>query len=276
MLTPAHDKTVKYTIGQGLSFGLSQWTQYAVFACMFWSAGEIIKNNITIDDATGQPIFGVNPVDVFMALFAIMFGASHMGSAAAFGPDMGKAMAAAKRIFKIKEYPSQIDAIQMNEENQKIRLDLDKVKGKIEFRNVWFRYPTRKEDFVHRGLNIIINPGDRVALVGESGCGKSTFVNLMMRFYDVDEGEILLDDVNIKDLNLHDLRNAISLVMQEPIIFNYTILENILYGKSNATNSEVVKAAEDANAMEFIESNSLYNIDESAQSLLAEMNKNKD
>jgi len=90
---------------------------------------------------------------------------------------------------------------------------LDQVKGKIEFRNVWFRYPTRKEDFVHRGLNILINPGESVALVGESGCGKSTFVNLMMRFYDVDYGEILLDDVNIKDINLHDLRYAVSLVM---------------------------------------------------------------
>ena len=153
---------------------------------------------------------------------------------------------------------------------------MDEVKGKIEFKNVWFRYPTRKEDFVHRGLNITINPGDHVALVGESGCGKSTFVNLLMRFYDVDAGEILLDGVNIKDINLHDLRRAISLVMQEPIIFNYSILENILYGKENATNSEIKVAAEDANAMEFIKSNTLFSLDESAQNLISEMNKNKD
>lgn len=95
----------------------------------------------------------------------------------------------------------------------------------------------------------------------------------MMRFYDVDAGEILLDGVNIKDINLHDLRRAISLVMQEPIIFNYTILENILYGKEDAFNSEVLAAATEANAMEFIESNSLYDIDESAQNLIAEMTK---
>ena len=104
---------------------------------------------------------------------------------------------------------------------------------------MWFRYPTRTEDFVLRGLNITVNPGESVALVGESGCGKSTFVNLMMRFYDVDHGEILLDGVNIKNINLHDLRKAISLVMQEPIIFNYSVLENILYGKLDATNTEV-------------------------------------
>lgn len=69
--------------------------------------------------------------------------------------------------------------------------------GKIEFKNVWFRYPRRKEDFVLKGLNILINPKESVALVGESGCGKSTFVNIVMRFYDVDFGEVLIDDVNI-------------------------------------------------------------------------------
>lgn len=83
----------------------------------------------------------------------------------------------------------------------------------IEFKDVWFRYPTRKEDFVLRGLNIRINPNESVALVGESGCGKSTFVNLMMRFYDVDFGEITIDGVNIKKYNLHSLRKKISLVM---------------------------------------------------------------
>ena len=88
-------------------------------------------------------------------------------------------------------------------------------------------------------MNLVINPGESVALVGESGCGKSTFVNLMMRFYDPDFGEILLDGVNIKDYNLHELRKAVSLVMQETIIFNYSILENMLYGKLDAKNSEI-------------------------------------
>lgn len=102
-------------------------------------------------------------------------------------------------------------------------------------------------------MNLVINPGESVALVGESGCGKSTFVNLLMRFYDVDFGEIFLDGINIKDIKLHELRNAISLVMQEPIIFNYSILENVLYGKLDATNSEVLDASTVANCTEFIE-----------------------
>lgn len=88
-----------------------------------------------------------------------------------------------------------------------------------------------------RGLTLTINPSESVALVGESGCGKSTFINLMMRFYDPNQGTILLDGVDIKTIKLHDLRKAISLVMQEPNIFNFNILENIVYGKLDATNS---------------------------------------
>ena len=84
-----------------------------------------------------------------------------------------------------------------------------------------------------------INPRETVALVGESGCGKSTIVSLMLRMYEVDSGEILLDGVNIKDYNLVDLRRAMGLVMQEPTLFHYTIAENILYGKLDATNTEV-------------------------------------
>jgi len=155
-------------------------------------------------------------------------------------------------------------------------LNTDDIKGKIEFRNVWFRYPTRKQDFVLKGLQLTINPGEQVALVGESGCGKSTFINLLMRFYDVDFGEVLLDDVNIKEYNLHDLRKGISLVMQEPIIFNYSILENILYGKLDAKNSEILDSTNLANATEFVEGNNGFQLDDSAISLKTEMEKNKE
>ena len=94
----------------------------------------------------------------------------------------------------------------MELDSEKKKIDIDTFRGKIQFQNVWFRYPTRKEDFVLRGLNLTINPQESVALVGESGCGKSTFVNLVMRFYDVDDGEILIDDIPIRDYDLHSLR----------------------------------------------------------------------
>jgi ATP-binding cassette, subfamily B (MDR/TAP), member 1 len=270
MLLPGKTKAKATHNKTAIALGFSQFSTYAVIGVMFWAAGRIIKRNT--DPETGA--MTINPQDVFTAIFAIMFGASHAGSSAAMGPDIGKAMAASKRVFSITEQPSAIDAVEIDEQKDKIRLKLDEVKGKIEFKNVWFRYPTRKEDFVHRGLNLIVNPGESVALVGESGCGKSTFVNLLMRFYDVDEGEILLDDINIKAINLHDLRKAISLVMQEPVIFNYSILENVLYGKSNATNTEICQAARVANATEFIETKEEnFKMDESAKNLISEMEK---
>jgi len=128
---------------------------------------------------------------------------------------------------------------------------------------------------VLRGLTLTINPNESVALVGESGCGKSTFVNLMMRFYDPDHGKILLDGVDIKDYNLHDLRKAVSLVMQEPSIFNYAIADNVLYGKLDAKNSEVIQATTIANCNEFIEKGQLDVIDDSPTGLISGMTQNK-
>jgi ABC-type multidrug transport system fused ATPase/permease subunit len=99
-----------------------------------------------------------------------------------------------------------------------------------------------------------INRNETVALVGESGCGKSTLVSLLLRFYDVDEGQILIDGVNIKSWDLPSLRKAIGLVQQEPTLFNYTVAENIIYGESYAKNSEIRAASQVSNATEFIES----------------------
>ena len=191
------------------------------------------------------------------------------------GPDMGKAQLAATKIFKIIEQPSKINAIAMDKDSSLKKLKKEDVKGKIEFKDVWFRYPTRKNEFVLRGLSLTIEPNESVALVGESGCGKSTFVNLMMRFYDPDFGQILLDGVNIKEYNLHDLRNAISLVMQEPSIFNYSIKDNVLYGKTDAKNSEILNATNIANCNEFIEKGQLDTLDDSPAALLLEMENSK-
>mmetsp|Transcript_8698 Transcript_8698/g.6452 ORF Transcript_8698/g.6452 Transcript_8698/m.6452 type:complete len:91 (+) Transcript_8698:3439-3711(+) len=85
-------------------------------------------------------------------------------------------------------------------------------RGEIEFRNVWFRYPTRKQDWVLKGLNLKIHPNETVALVGESGCGKSTIVSLILRFYDVNKGHILLDGVDIREYKISHLRRAMGLV----------------------------------------------------------------
>jgi ATP-binding cassette subfamily B (MDR/TAP) protein 1 len=133
---------------------------------------------------------------------------------------------------------------------------------------VWFRYPTRKNEWVFKGLNLKILPNESVAVVGESGCGKSTLVNLILRFYDPSQGEVLIDGVNVKKYNLKDLRYRIGLVMQEPTLFNYTVKENILYGNSGALDSEICESAKIANAIEFIESKALFSSFEDSASIL--------
>merc|ERR1712173_568035 len=120
-------------------------------------------------------------------------------------------MRAAKRIFYMIDRKSKIDPSEDSGEK------LEEVKGVIEFKNIFFTYPHRPEMPVIKGLNLTINPGESVALVGQSGCGKSTLTQLVSRFYDPDEGEILLDGVDIKKLNVMWLRNTLGLVQQEPV-----------------------------------------------------------
>lgn len=132
--------------------------------------------------------------------------------------------------------------------------DSVKLSGEVTFRNVYFSYPSRVEFPVLKNLNFTIQAGEKVALVGQSGSGKSTIINLIQRFYNVNEGAILVDGVNIESLNLTGYRKNLSIVPQEVILFGGTIRENIAYGKPGASDEEIRNAARKANALEFIES----------------------
>ena len=125
--------------------------------------------------------------------------------------------------------------------------------GNISYQNVQFSYPTRKEVEVLKNVNFEIRKGEKIALVGQSGAGKSTIVQLLMRFYPIDQGEIRLDGTKITDYDLRSYRSHIGIVPQEVILFGGTIMENIAYGKPNATFEEIRQAAQQAYALEFIE-----------------------
>ena len=153
-----------------------------------------------------------------------------------------KAAAGAKRIFDILDHVSSVP-----ETTNPVHLA--QVKGGIELRNVGFRYGNRT---VTRGINLSIAPGEMIGLVGHSGSGKSTLVNLICRFYDVTEGSIRLDGVDIRSLPVSEYRRNIGLVLQEPFLFFGTIAENIAYGKPDATRLEIMAAARAAHAHEFI------------------------
>ena len=153
-----------------------------------------------------------------------------------------KAAAGAKRIFDILDHVSSVPE-PVNPTH------LDQVSGRIEMRGIGFRYGNRS---VIRGMDLSIQPGEMIGLVGHSGSGKSTLVNLICRFYDVSEGAIFIDGVDIRALPVSEYRSNIGLVLQEPFLFFGTIAENIAYGKPGATREEIIAAARAAHAHEFI------------------------
>jgi subfamily B ATP-binding cassette protein MsbA len=152
-------------------------------------------------------------------------------------------IAAALSIFSVMDEEKEVDTVKNK---------LKKITGDIEFKNVTFSYEKTKK-YVLKNINLQIKPGEKIALVGKSGGGKTSLVNLIPRFYDLDSGSILIDKTNITDIKLNDLRHHLSLVSQDTILFNDTIYNNIAYGSLKNTDSKKVKqAAKAANALEFI------------------------
>lgn len=127
------------------------------------------------------------------------------------------------------------------------------VKGKVEFKNVSFAYPGMDNENVIENFNLVINPGETIGILGATGCGKSSLVNLIPRFYDVTKGEVLIDDVNVKDYDLQVLRDKVSIALQKPEIFSTTIAENIAWGDDTADIEKIRQAADIAQATEFID-----------------------
>lgn len=128
------------------------------------------------------------------------------------------------------------------------------LKGQIEFKNVSFAYPGMGDEKILEEISLTIQPGETLAIMGATGCGKSSLVNLIPRFYDVTEGQVLVDGVDVKEYRLENLRNKIAIALQKSEIFSTTIEENILWGNPDASTGQVAEAARDAQAMEFIES----------------------
>jgi ATP-binding cassette subfamily B protein len=147
------------------------------------------------------------------------------------------------RIIKILETKPNI-------KNLENATEFENIKGKIEFKNIFFGY--NKEKIIFENLNLKINPGEYIALVGASGSGKSTICNLIPRFYDVLSGEILIDNINVKNIKIKSLRENIGFVHQDAFLFSGTIKGNILFGKIGATDAEIIEAAKKAYAHDFI------------------------
>lgn len=159
-----------------------------------------------------------------------------------------RALASARRVNEVLS--TEID---LTDENAKYK-DFTVKYGKIEFKNVHFKYYKNSSKWVLEKINFVINPGETVGIIGSTGSGKSSLVQLIPRLYDVDEGEVLVDDVNVKDYSLKNLRNGVGIVLQKNVLFSGTIEENLRWGDENATQDEIYRCADIAQAHGFISS----------------------
>ncbi len=165
-----------------------------------------------------------------------------------------RALASAKRVKEVMEEEIDLSDAAAKEKEKKV------TSGKVEFKNVSFRYYKHSAEKVLDSINLTINAGQTVGIIGSTGCGKTTLVSLIPRLYDTDEGEVLVDGVNVKDYDLNHLRNGVGMVLQKNVLFSGTIEENLLWGDENAGKAEVQNAASLAQANDFVSSfNDGYN-----------------
>ncbi|KAG6331124.1 hypothetical protein ID866_7968 [Astraeus odoratus] len=225
-----------------LIFAFSQSSTFWVIALVFWYGSRLVSR------------LEISTTDFFTSLIGATFGAMQAGGVFNFVPDMSSARGAGAAIIKLLDSSPEIDA----ESSEGKTFEGKSVDGRIQLENVHFRYPTRPGVRVLRGMNLTVEPGTYVALVGASGCGKSTVIQLIERFYDPLVGQILLDGQAINEYNIQEYRKQIALVSQEPTLYAGTIRFNILLGASKpiseVTQEEIEAVCRDANILDFIQS----------------------
>ena len=216
---------------QQMAHPMSEFLGTVMIVIVLWFGGVLVLNNMTLSG----PTF----IYYLVILYSIINPLKEFSKA---GYNIPKGLASMERVDKILMAESNI-------KEPEHPVHITDFKSKIEFRNVSFKYDQK---WVLRNINLTIEKGKTVALVGQSGGGKSTLVDLIPRYYDVQEGEVLIDGMNVKDMGLHDLRSLIGNVNQEAILFNDSFRNNISFGVDNATQEQIENAARIANAHDFI------------------------
>ncbi|KAK5861234.1 hypothetical protein PBY51_022647 [Eleginops maclovinus] len=220
----------------GLCFGFSQCVLFMAYAASFRYGGYLVSSE------------GLLYTYVFRVILAVVMSGTAMGKASSFTPDYAKAKIAAAQFFKL------LDRIPKISTSHAVGEKWDNFRGEIQFLNCNFTYPTRPDVQVLNGLVVSVKPGQTLAFVGSSGCGKSTSVQLLERFYDPDQGHVLIDGRPSHNVNVPFLRSQIGIVSQEPVLFGCSIAENIQYGnnKCSVSMEEIVEAAKKAYLHDFV------------------------
>ncbi|XP_069945791.1 ATP-dependent translocase ABCB1-like [Cherax quadricarinatus] len=225
----------------GAGMGLVWFLIYAAYSLAFYYGTGLI-----LDARPPEGNGSFNPSNLLIVFFSVLMGAVNVGQATLYMEAFGIARGAAATIFSIVERQSTIDPSSPHGDRP------PDVKGTIEFKDVHFNYPSRPDVEILNGVSLRVDPGQTVALVGASGCGKSTCIQLVQRFYDPIKGSVLLDGRPLTSLNLGWLRDQVGVVGQEPVLFATSIADNIRYGRLSASMLEVEHAAQEANAHDFI------------------------
>ncbi|KAM0921300.1 hypothetical protein ACQ4PT_006947 [Festuca glaucescens] len=232
-------KAYKTTVHEGLANGFGMGSVFLIFFSSYglaiWYGGKLILNK------------GYTGGDVITILFAIMTGAMSLGNATPCMTAFAEGQSAAHRLFTTIKRKPEIDP------DDRTGKQLEDIRGDVELKDVYFSYPARPDQLIFDGFSLRVSSGTTMAIVGESGSGKSTVISLVERFYDPQAGEVLIDGINIKSLQLDSVRGKIGLVSQEPLLFMTSIKDNIMYGKEDATFEEIKRAAELANAANFVD-----------------------
>ncbi|OAQ36589.1 P-loop containing nucleoside triphosphate hydrolase protein [Linnemannia elongata AG-77] len=238
ILEEAYKSGVKKSIATGLGTGSFILIMFMGYSLAFYYGSRQVQDG------------KMEPGAVLTVLFSTMIGAMSIGNCSPNIASFGKAQAAAYTIL------TTIDRVPAIDSSDPSGLKPDNLQGHIVVKNVNFAYPSRPNVPILKQMNIEVKPGQTVALVGHSGSGKSTIIGLVERFYDPSSGTITIDGIDIKDFNIRHLRDSIGLVSQEPVLFNATIKQNILYGvrkdQKQPTDADVENACRLANAHEYI------------------------
>ncbi|CAI2356592.1 unnamed protein product [Caenorhabditis sp. 36 PRJEB53466] len=233
-LAEARKMGIRKTVVLAICSAMPLILMFVLMAGAFWYGAILTAAGV----ATSGTTFGV--------FWAVILGTRRLGEAA---PHMGAitgARLAINDIFKVIDNTPEINCTKETGRRP------DKIEGKLTFENIEFTYPTRPDVKILKGVSFDVNPGETIALVGHSGCGKSTSIGLLMRFYNQCAGTIKLDGIPIQEYNIQWLRRTIGIVQQEPIIFLATVAENIRMGDDSITDAEITEACEMANAHDFI------------------------
>ncbi|XP_052623558.1 ABC transporter B family member 11-like [Lactuca sativa] len=234
-LVDAYKSGVNEGLAAGLGFGTMMLIVFCSYALAVWYGAKMILEK------------GYTGGDVVNVIFAVLTGSMSLGQASPCLSAFAAGRAAAYKMFETINRKPEIDAY---DTKGKVLSD---IRGDVELKDVYFSYPARPDEEIFSGFSLFIPSGTTAALVGESGSGKSTVISLIERFYDPKAGEVLIDDINLKQFQLKWIREKIGLVSQEPVLFASSIKDNIMYGKDGASMDEIRVAVELANAAKFID-----------------------